>query len=137
MGAICTHTVRRANCFGHLPAAKEKADGPGPSAVFGFLFLKLFHSGGCACGLELCNDLFGLFLGNVLFKHAALFNSCLSFNKAKAGEAANNLDNVDLLGANVLENNVEFGLYFSCGSDCCCAYKMLTAAEDDGSEDLT
>src|SRR5699024_280305 len=37
------------------------------------------------------------------------------------GEAANDLDNVDLLGANVLKNYVELGLLFSCGGGCRCA----------------
>ena len=37
----------------------------------------------------------------------------LGLNETQAGELADNLDHFDLLRAGVLEDNVEFGLFFS------------------------
>jgi hypothetical protein len=45
-------------------------------------------------------------------RDARAFNEVLGFLEAEAGDAANFLDDVDLVGASVNQDNVELGLFF-------------------------
>ena len=62
------------------------------------------------------DDLLGLFLADALFDHAEALDERLRFGQAQGGELADGLDDVDLLGADVFEFNVELRLLLFGGS---------------------
>ncbi|CDX42910.1 hypothetical protein MPLSOD_470010 [Mesorhizobium sp. SOD10] len=68
---------------------------------------------GASC-FQLSLELVGVGLGNAfLDRLRSRFDQVLGFLEAKAGDGADFLDDVDLLGAGIGENNVEFRLLFS------------------------
>ena len=79
----------------------------------------LFHFDNGARIGELLLDGLGLFLGNALFY--ALGRSVdqfLGFFQAQAGDFANGLDHIDLVGADLFEDDGEFGLLFRRSRGC-------------------
>ncbi len=66
--------------------------------------------------LELCNSGLGICLGNCFLEHAHSLDCLLCLCKAKTRELADDLDDADLVGADVLEDDVELGLLFLSGS---------------------
>ena len=62
---------------------------------------------------ELLLEVSSFSLGNsFLDRLRSAFNEVLGFLQAEAGDAANFLDDVDLVGASVNQDNVEFSLFF-------------------------
>ena len=75
--------------------------------------IRLFHFYGCASLGELLLYSLGLFLGNALFHVLGRsVDQFLGFFQAQAGDFADGLDYIDLIGADFLENDGEFGLLF-------------------------
>ena len=83
--------------------------------------MQLFDLGGCAGVLQLGASVLGHFLGHrfhnggwgTLYQFLGLFQS-------QAGQLAHGLDDLDLFGSDVLEHNVELGLFLfrlGCGLD--------------------
>jgi len=78
----------------------------------------LFHFDGRASLSELLLDGLRLFLGDAFLN--ALWRSIhqfLGFFQAQAGDFADRLDDIDLVGADLFEDDGEFGLLF--GRSCC------------------
>ena len=79
--------------------------------------LKLLELNLSACSLELLLDLVSLSLRSSLLDGLRSgVNLLLSFLQAQAGDLADNLDNTDLRGASVNQNDVEVGLSLSSSS---------------------
>ena len=75
---------------------------------------KLLKLNSCANFVKLILDLFSFFLANGLFKSlGSAVNNSLCISKTKAGDLTNNLDNLNLLCASFLKNNLKLGLLFS------------------------
>ena len=71
---------------------------------------------------QLLLDVFGFFFGNALFQNlGSAVNDVLRFLQAKSGNFADNLDNLNLVRANLGQLNVELGLLLSrcCISSTC------------------
>ena len=75
----------------------------------------------CACFLELGNRCLCVCLRNSFFEHAEGLDCLLRLCKAKARELADDLDDADLVRAEILEDDVELRLLFLCGSCLCSA----------------
>ena len=88
--------------------------------------LKLLDLDGGADCLELCLESFCIFLGNAFLELCRnFFDELLGLCKAETGDAADFLDDLDLLCAEAGHDNVELGLLFNdlccdCGACCCC-----------------
>ena len=86
----------------------------------------LFQSNLCALCLELCLQLLSLSLGCALLNYLrSAVNYFLSFLQAKTSCLTNNLDNLNLVRANLCQLYIELSLLFSflsCASTCCCYY---------------
>ena len=66
---------------------------------------------------ELLGDVVGLFLGDVLLDGLrAVVDEVLGFLQAQAGDLTDDLDDLDLVGAEVRENGGELGLLLRGGS---------------------
>ena len=76
--------------------------------------VKLLHLCLGASFLQLCNHLLGIFLGNAFLQGlGAVVNQILSVLQAQAGNSADNLDDVQLGSAGILQDDVELGLLLS------------------------
>ena len=83
--------------------------------------VKLLNLNLCACSLESLLNRLSLILGNAFLNGLrSTLNHLLSFLKSETGDLTNCLDNVELLSAEGLENNVELSLLLCCGSCCAC-----------------
>ena len=80
-------------------------------------------------GFELSLESLCIFLGNAFLDLGGnAFDHCLCLCEAEAGDAADFLDDLDLLCAESGHNDVELGLLFDCccgdaccgSGDCCC-----------------
>src|SRR2546430_3973346 len=82
---------------------------------------RLFHFYGSPSISELLPYGLRFFLGDTLF-HCfwRAIHQVLGFLQAQAGDFAYRLDYIDLIGANVLQNDAELGLLFR-RSRCCCS----------------
>ena len=92
------------------------------SADFGQLFL----------------DLFAFFLGSAFLDGlGGGFHEVLGFLQAQAGQLADNLDDLDLLGASVLQDGVELGLFFFSGSSASSVSRTCSASDGANSASCT
>ena len=85
----------------------------------------LFDLAGCANLFESSNDFLCVFLGDAFLDSlGGVVDDFLGFLEAEAGLLADDLDDLDLLGADVLQDDVELGLLFRCfrggGGACNC-----------------
>ena len=78
--------------------------------------MKLFSNSGSAGFFEFLDHLSSFVLGNAFFDGAEFLNESLSVAESKTGKFANNFNNGNLVSAEVLKNDVEFGLFFFSGS---------------------
>ena len=85
----------------------------------GKIWSQLFQSNLSAFSIQLLLDIFSFFLGNAFLQNlrSAVYNF-LSFLQAQTGNFTNNLDNLNLVRANLGQFYVELGLFLSC---CCFA----------------
>ena len=73
----------------------------------------LFDLAGCANLFESSSDFLCVFLGDAFLDSlGGVVDDFLGFLEAEAGLLADDLDDLDLLGANVLQHDVEFGFFF-------------------------
>ena len=117
---ICVHTTEKT-------AAGNKFLQLSSVALYSLLLSQLlFQSNLCALCLELCLQLLSLSLGCALLNYLrSAVNYFLSFLQAKTSCLTNNLDNLNLVRANLCQLYVELSLLFSflsCASTCCCYY---------------
>src|SRR5690606_23275483 len=83
----------------------------GPGATRSRTHCGLLHLDGSALLLELRLDLLGLFLRHAFLDGLGrVVDEVLGFLQAQAGQLAHDLDHLDLLGARLLEDDVELGL---------------------------
>ena len=116
-GEVCAFTVRIYFLAAYVTET-EKNRFPSESGFF--ILSKLLNFNSCACSLKSCLESFGFFLGSTgLNSLGSTLNEFLSFLKTETCSLTNCLDNIELLSAEVLEDNVKLCLFFSCGS--CCA----------------
>ena len=85
----------------------------------------LFDLAGCANLFESSSDFLCVFLGDAFLDSlGGVVDDFLGFLEAEAGLLADDLDDLDLLGADVLQDDVELGLLFRCfcggGGACNC-----------------
>ena len=85
----------------------------------------LFDLAGCANLFESSGDFLCVFLGDAFLDSlGGVVDDFLGFLEAEAGLLADDLDDLDLLGADVLQDDVELGLLFRCfcggGGACNC-----------------
>ena len=86
----------------------------------------LFNFDSCTCIRKLLSNGFGFFLRNAFFDRLrSRFDQVLGFLQAQGRDLAHDFDDVDLVAANGLENDVKFRLLF-CGPQLRCP--LLTAA---------
>ena len=68
----------------------------------------------CADSFELSLESFGIFLGNAFLDLGILcLDESLCLCEAEAGNSADFLDDLDLLSAKLVENNIKLGLLFN------------------------
>ena len=78
---------------------------------------ELLQSDLCADVFQLLLQLFSLVLGDAFLDClGSSLDDSLSVSQAQAGDLADSLDDLNLLGAEVLQNDVELGLLLSSGS---------------------
>ena len=78
------------------------------------LKLRLLEFDLSAGSFELLLEVFSFSLGSAFLNSlGSAFDEVLGFLEAEAGDFANSLNHGDLVGTNVSENDVEFGLFFS------------------------
>ena len=96
--------------------------------------LKLLKSNFSALSLKFCLDVVSLFLGSASLNNLrSTVNNVLSLFQTKTCYFTNNLDNFNLVRANLCQLNVELSLLFlSCccraccyNNACCCGYTEL------------
>ncbi|SBV38162.1 hypothetical protein STPYR_20006 [uncultured Stenotrophomonas sp.] len=75
----------------------------------------LLQLDGRAGGFQVLLELLGVFLRSAFLHDATGFGQVLRFLQAQAGDGANGLDDLDLLGAGILQDDVELGLLFGSG----------------------
>ena len=97
-----------------------------PSFAYIRICLKLLQGNLSTLSLQLGLQILSLFLGNAgLQSLRSGVNHVLSLLQAQAGSLTYNLDNLNLVGANLGQLNIELGLLFlSCAACCtaCCYY---------------
>ncbi len=79
---------------------------------------ELLDFDGSTDSLELLGDLLGFFLGDSFLDGLGSgLNHVLGFFQAQAGnDFTDNLDDLDLFGAGILQHDIEFGLFFGFSS---------------------
>ena len=92
--------------------------------------MNLLHFNFSAGFNQLLLGFFGFFLGHGFLQGGgSAVNLVLGFLQAEAGQSADNLDDADLVGAGGLQDDVEFGLFFSGSSGFSGAATIMAAAE--------
>ena len=87
-----------------------------PSKCTSFKVKSLLDFDFGAGGSELLFDLVGFFLGSAFLDSlGGAFDEFLRFLQAEARDLADDLDDGDLVGADIGEDDVEFGLFFRGG----------------------
>src|SRR5699024_5218792 len=98
--------------------------------------VRLLEDGGSACFLELGNCSLCIRLRHAFLENAETFDCLLCLCKAKARELADDLDDADLVCAEILEDDVELGLLLFCGSSLSCACACNCNGSGSGNAEL-
>jgi len=78
------------------------------------LEIALFNFNGSANFFNFLFDICGFIFGNGFFDRLGnTFHQILRFFESQAGDSANNLDNLNLFGAEAGENRIKLGFFFS------------------------